>query len=439
MWGLIVLVVRLAAMAAMVAMLWPVGVSAQASRQTEKRAPTAPNPVVLTPVPPPPILQAPPPLETVPYQTLASAPVPDLPGVSEALVVQGNAAAILISRGPSERRFVPIDSVSALLGLLADRRAMPLWPTLIDWAGPGAEPLRDRQIGAARQALADGAALYPGTTAASASRPKARAALQLATLLDRAGKNDEALALLAANRPATPGTTDADLFEWVALTNRIAGIHREAGDFDRALAVLRDGEAAMGSEQFYSLNFRVNRAAYLAEMGRAADALATIDVAIRQFTDNNGNGSLGDRVPGSGREFSWIRACALRRLGRVSEADAEAMQMLADANPTDEVFVLKSTTEIAVRYARCIDDPKLAARVLASEVANQPIGASAFALLQPARERIPGDNAFFARVRAEPVMIAALGDRFRVLPDAFVPALNRWHPKTAPAAAPPAH
>lgn len=405
-------IVRLAAIAPMMAL------SAQAPRDADKRGLALPSAVA----------------QPEPYQTLASAPVPDMPGFIESLVTDGNNTAILITRDTGERRAIRIDSVDTLLGLLADRRVAPLWSALIDWAGLGAERLRDRKINEARRAFEEGREVTPASTADSSSRPKARALLQLATALNRGGEHDEALALLIANRPATPGKDDWDRNEWVALTVRIATSYAEAGELDRAVATLRDGEATMRGEQSFTINFKINRAAYLAEMGRAAEALALIDAAEAKFKRNKGS---GDPVPASDREFSWIRACALHRLGRVAEAETEASAMLhADERPTDPQFVLKPTSQIVVRYARCIDDPKLAAQVLASEVRDRLVGARAFVLLQPKREAALGANAFFARVRREPAMIAALGDRFRELPDVLVPALNRWAPTPALATTP---
>lgn len=417
---------------AFIAVLAPVVALAQAD---DRRTRTVPDPSAPPPRVPPPVYTPPvytPPAPPLPYRTLASAPVPDMPGATEALVTEGNVAAILTISGSGERRSFTIGSTGDLLILLADRRLMPLWPALAEWAGPGGERYRDRQIEAARRAYAEGQWVEARSTAESASRAGTRSLLQLSLLLHYGGRHDEALALLTAKRPAMPGSTDEDQFEWVALTNRIAVIHALAGELDRAIATLADAKAAMGDEQFYAVNFDVNRAAYLLESGHAAEALATIDKALAAFRGGKPGKSSADRVPGAEREFGWIRACALHRLGRVNEAQAVARRALADANPTDPQFVLKPTTAITVRYARCIDNPALAATALATELSTQPIGASAFVRLQPQRQGMPGENAFFAKVLQEPAMIAAMGDRFRVLPDAFVPALNDWRPAPTP-------
>lgn len=410
------LIVNFVRLTAVAAILWPVGLFAQTS---DKRSATPPNVAA----------------QPSPFRVLASAPFPEIPDTIADLVVVQDRAAIRLRNGRVER-FVTIDAVEQLLALLADRRMTPLWPALIDWAGTGAERLRDAHIEAARRAFADARPIDPLSTAESAVRPKTRALLRLATQLDSAGRRDEAIALLKTNRPAAPGRNDRDRFAWVALATRLSGIYREADDVDHALAALDEAAALMGNEQYFSVNLKVNRAALLAESGRYAEALKTIDAALAAFGQSEDHRGAGDHVPGSGREFSWIRACALRGLGRIAEADAEAAQMLADANPTDYQFVVKSTAAIAVRYALCVDDRRLAARVLASDIARRPVGAPAFEMLQPARVRRTREAAFFAAVRDEPVLIEALRDWFRVLPDAFAPALNRWYPAPAPVTPP---
>lgn len=407
--------------------------SAQAD---DKRTRTPPNPVA------PPALTVPPAPPVVtnvapPLRVLGSAPLPDLPGTTAELVVVSDRAAIRLRDGQGER-YATIDSVVYLLELLADRRMMPLWPALTNWAGTGAETLRDQQIEAARRAFADVRYISPLSTAESATGPKTRALLRLATRLDEGGRRDEAIALLAANRPASPGKTDTELFDWVAIATRASGIYRNADHYDRAIAVLDEALAAMGDERYFSVNLMINRAALLAESGRHAEALKAVDAALAAFKAGAEQFGTLDRVPGSGREFSWVRACALRGLGRVAEADAEAAAMLADTNPTDPQFVLKPTTDIAIRYAICVDDRQLAVRVLAEDLASRPFGSRAFTLLQPGRVRPAREAALLRAVRDDPAMAKVLGGRLRVLPDALLPALNRWRAPSAPPA-PSAH
>ncbi|WP_066650980.1 MULTISPECIES: tetratricopeptide repeat protein [Sphingomonas] len=416
-------------MLAGLALALPGAASAQADKKQTRNAPN----IVTSPALP--VVSAAPP----PLRVLASVPLPDMPGTIAELVVVPDRAAIRFHdlRGD---HYVAIDAVEPVLAMLADRRMMPLWPALIKWAGAGVETLRDDQIGVARRAFADAGplnSLSPLSTAESSARPKGRALLRLATRLEAAGRRDEAIALLKANRPAKPGTTDSELFEWVAFAIRLSGIYREADDYGRAIAALDEATAAMGNERFYSVNLMINRAALLAESGRYGEALTAIDAARAAFGQSAAPGSSGDRVPGAGREFSWVRACALHGLGRIAEASAEAAEMLADTNPTDYQFVIKSTLTIAVRYALCVDDRRLAARVLASEAASRPAGGLAFELLQPARFRRAREARFFAAVRDEPALAELLRDRFRALPVEFTPALNRWYP--TPVTPPPAH
>lgn len=411
-------------MLAGLALAVPGAVSAQADN---KRTQTPPN--IVVPPAPPVVVEAAPPL-----RILASAPLPDMPGTTAELVVVPDRAAIRL-RDVQVERYVPIDSVGNLLALLADRRMAPLWPALADWGGRGAEALRDRQIDAARRAFADARVIAPLSTAESSVRPRTRALLRLATRLEEAGRRDEAIALLTANRPAGPGKKEFQRFEWVAIATRVSSIHRETDNFGQAIAALDGALAAMGDERYFSVNLMINRAALLAESGRYAEALTAADAALAAFKASARQYGTSDHVPGSGREFSWVRACALHGLGRFAEANAEVAEMLADTHPTDPQFVLKSTTDIAIRYAVCADDRQLAARVLADDLTNRPVGGRAFSLLQPARVQRAREAQVFAAVRDEAAMREALRDRFRLLPTEFTPALNRWNP--APATSPP--
>lgn len=132
-------------------------------------------------------------------------------------------------------------------------------------------------------------------------------------------------------------------------------------------------------------------------------------------------------MPGSDRQFAWIRICTLTQLGRAAEAQPLQAAMYPSREPTDKAFRVPGSETIRYRLFRCTGDAAAAAHELAADVAG-PLGGLAFLHLQPAY-RIRGmDPAFARRVAAEPEMMQALAGRFRALSATLAPALNRWLP-----------
>lgn len=194
-----------------------------------------------------------------------------------------------------------------------------------------------------------------------------------------------------------------------------------AGDRTAAIEILQAvSEKTKGSR--YGMNTDVNLAAYLAEQGRHAEALARIDAAARRFVAEAG----GEQVAGSQRHFDWIRGCALHGLGRTGEARALYDRLGRSATPVDRNFIVTSSDQIRVRAAKCIDDPAAYARSVA-DGAGDLVGPSGLLVVQPGW-RPYFDPDWFRRVAAEPALKEALKGRVRVLPDALIPALNRWRP-----------
>jgi hypothetical protein len=214
------------------------------------------------------------------------------------------------------------------------------------------------------------------------------------------------------------------------LSLRLASLRQLAGDGAGALAAMSRDEAALGKGSDYAVNFRVNRAAYLAEAGRHAEALALVEAvrAAYQAAEDQPIGAGGEKVPGSDRHFQWIRACALKGLGREAEGAAAAAAIFAAEQPTDEYLVVDSNALIRLRLARCTGDAAMAAREIAADARRLPIGGSPFLLLQPALRLGGFDPAFRRRILEHPELAAELRGRFRELPPELVPALNHWHP-----------
>lgn len=318
-------------------------------------------------------------------------------------------------------------STEVALRLLADNHAQSLWQPLVKYAGPNLEGLRDMLISASAKALLDPRAdPVPHGTDEAIAEPQARAILQHADALANGGRIEEAITLLRARRggpPRDPGQAQ----DYVSLTLSLAGLLRlRDGSPDGAAAVLREARGLV--DAVYAINFDVNLAAYLAAAGRYADALAMIEAAETSFLQNSAE-ELGEEranVPGSLRQFSWIRACALQGLGRVEEARRAFSLVLSAVEPRQSVYALSPNAEIRLRAKACMRDVEgLVDEFVAqldSGLPDQPV----FTWVQPAKGLPLIDPSTVAAVRRHPRLIAAMRDRVRVLPAHLAPALNDW-------------
>lgn len=359
---------------------------------------------------------------------VASAPLNDGTGrVVDLFFTQEFAELRLRDRDGVQSR-EPLVAIDTALALLADTRLQPLWQPLLDWAGPGLERLRDRRLAAARLVTASGRTDIANSTAASSTRPKVRAALLLADELANAGQLDAAIALVEKTRGEAPGRSDWEKAEWMATSLRLTTYTRRRDGPAAARAVLDASEAALGSGHQYSINFQINRAADLAEDGRHADALTALDAAEARF---DAGGGRGEKVPGSDRQFAWIRICALTGLGRGGEVASLVPTIYPPAEPSDAFFRVPASNRIRYRLFRCMNSTAGVAGEMADEMQGAALGGTAFVQLQPALRDPRKPAAFYRAVAADPKLAPLLAGRFRILPAALVPALNRWRDPVA--------
>ncbi len=317
--------------------------------------------------------------------------------------------------------------VPMAIAILADERMGPLWPAVETLLGEGGDALRSAMLDRARAAAGRDSASplsWRRGTLESLNGASSRAVLDLARVLDIAGRPDDALALLDAQLPAlrADGEEDDDR-EYSLLSNRLryANLLYTNRRHEEALAALERVERDPQLGEDYRVNAAVNRAAYLAEMGRAAEALALIGRAGERFDDTDPSYA----IDGSARQFAWIRACALRALGRDDEARA-ALHILdrsPERLPSRTGAVVPVTSSIELRAALCLGDVDRLAALLREkrDVMPNPYGH----LLQDGWPWAHARNA--AHMRAAAALLAGEGAPLpvRQLPAAYAPMVSR--------------
>ena len=313
---------------------------------------------------------------------------------------------------------VAVQSTDQALGLLAFKPFAPLWPQAEARWGVGLSILRDEIV------ANDGRVGDPryGRMMDEANRR----AFARAPMLMSVGRTVDAFREIDALQKALSERRNARrerlAFDRAMVMTRRAGMLADLGRRDEAADSLAAYLPAMGKEDPYRANIVVNLAAYLAETGRHAEALALIEPAYADFRASQPAGQAY-RISGSDREFAWIHACALAGLGR--EADAAryvSMIRTADQQPWDRyVPSPKRTSAIALRMYRCMDDEAGWFGVFDERELTLPLGE--WIRLQPAYARADGMRQGWT----VPADIRARYDAlYRTLPPAYDPALNQW-------------
>ena len=355
---------------------------------------------------------------------------PDVPGAPEmVLIADGDRAWIATEAEPRPDML----SVEGALEILGDRRLQFMWPALLAYGGNDLALLRERRLRATRKALEDANRVdVADNTGESTVRPVARALLQYANALVDAGRAEQAVTMLrqAIARPIRD--EEFGDIEFVVLSSRLASVLRNNGQ--DAAVVLRqfdDASAALGASEM-AVNLDVNRTAYLAEYGRYAEALAAVDRAEASFNSIHSSGNANsDPVPGSDRQFTWIRVCALHGLRRREEAAAAMLPLVLRSEPRDPQFTLSSNRELRMRLRACMRDADGLAEELIARLSS-PDGWGVPLLLQSGFRSVIHDPAMVEALRAHPRLQNLMASRVRELGPELRPAMNRW--RTIPSA-----
>jgi hypothetical protein len=205
---------------------------------------------------------------------------------------------------------------------------------------------------------------------------------QYINALSDAGQWSTALDLLTSERKRARGNSLRDQLEISWIISHTAMVLERMAEPERELQTWREGiELFAGS--VLSVNPRLSLAARLAETGRYADSLELSEVARAAFLA----GHRSNRVPNALPQFDWIRACALKGLGRAKEADV-LMAGVADAEQVEMRRVrLPRVRDHEQRAYQCLRDPQGLADTWSRDLAQGPaIGSGTFRLAQLAAD-----------------------------------------------------
>jgi len=369
---------------------------------------------VAPPAPPPPVV-------ILPSTMLAETVVESRSGkLNLQLVAFGERLVLTVSDDKGFLGRLPIETPNDALAILADSEMERLWGPLLDRAGADLVKLRDGMLARAEQGWRQGLAFRRSRNAVESLSVDqgVHSLLIYAQALNSAGREDQAIGLLRQWLAESAGA--ADTYDVTLVAMRLAAIHSSRGDLDATLAALMAGRAAVARDKDYRVNIDINRAAFLAEGRRYAEALNVHDQALKDF------GKSGLNLAGSLLQFAWIRACALKGLGRPDEAERA---MASTRESADVLFhrgaILPPSAEVRLRGYLCLGDKDGLVRELAANAA-QDYALNGWLLLLQHGRRHPRQQELWQAVRADPRVVQAYAGRLRQLPPELIPALNRW-------------
>lgn len=341
------------------------------------------------------------------------------------LLIDGDRAAVLewpAGERYGEPRFVPLETLFAVLIFMADQRYEFLWTPLTAWTGADLAPFRERLRRKAEALSLRTGSSFALSSAESVASGRLSELIRLTAIYLDIGERALAQAVmekyLAAARPR--GGNDQRTVNWVIAKARLATILQSREKTYEALSHFDDIQRVAG-RSVNSVNGAINHAAMLAEVGRYAEALQKIDAAWSFFSRKAGN----EAIAGSERQFAWIRACALNGLGRSDEATATYETLRGSGRVHDRDFIIQTKESIEWRAHWCMRREGDLKRFLLDELRSERPTFAVLAL-QPAYRGSAENPALLAKMRADPEIRAAFTARMRELPALMVPALNKY-------------
>lgn len=290
-------------------------------------------------------------------------------------------------------------TVRDALAVLADRKLAAFWPAVAEFAGRDLERQRARLLARTAQGVRSGASL---------DEAKALSVRQHFDALSETGRINEGLEEIRPTLArANAGKSRSD-----GIASLRAGVASELasqGRVGEALALVDAGERRRRAAKPFSGDYRVDRAAILAEAGRHSEALGWIDSARKQALKV-------DKDADSEVQFAWIRACALAGVGRAEESEIEYRRVKANA----------PAVRLRLRTLACMGaEDRLAAELIGQLATDEMPSKVALMLRMAEVSPFPWARPF-ARAARRPDVQSALDARSRPLPAEMIPALRGW-------------
>ncbi len=325
---------------------------------------------------------------------------------------------VVVVDAKNVRTIVRLERYDDVLAALADRRFAPLWPTILDWAGPDLGRVRTRWLVAAKDNFERPIkpALFDWMSEKEKARQRRDAEVRsysryrsYARALFEGGDSMRAFAVLDEAAALPPLESDRG-YESGRIWITIARLKWEMGDSAGALAAIARGRAALGGDSYAFVgNLDANAAYYLVSSGQYRPALTLFE----QFKAAKPKNTLK-----SGElEWAGIEACALSGLGRTADAK-KTWRRVYDTAATgskslERTIFCPSAPIMGIQYFnRLLMDQRLI---------NIPaLG------LQPGRRGPQTERSALDVVRRDPTVSANFLATQRDLPVALWPALNRW-------------
>lgn len=291
------------------------------------------------------------------------------------------------------------------LRLLIDRRFEPIWPMIEQWAGGNLERQRDAMLAAARGQFRIEPSLANRTV--------------LAQALATTGHRTEAIALLgeAVDDPKLWDEGDERFFLSM-LTTKYVRLLAFEDRVPEALAAAERISAANSIDRFPPIrNIMPNLAFVLIQVGRDQEAL---DLIKREMPPP---GSLEN--PASFGFYAALRYCAFQRLGRKSDAAAQAALLDSSYSNNSSARTIRMACATDASTARSIWAERMADNDKAGETLltfyRAQSGIRTIDMLQ-----LVGTDVL---IRGNEPLNAAFESFARELPASYLPALRMWDDK----------
>jgi hypothetical protein len=314
------------------------------------------------------------------------------------------------------REIVSLDEALAFMAL---REAETLWPQAeAKWGNDMAQLRADlRALAMTTKDETEIGRLMDGKT--DVIRARAFALAGIGYFDEALGLLDEELARISTERMMRRRGRDFErVMTGIGTTSVMAQYRGDAA----GAASLKAFLDRVPSENRFVINVEINLAAHLVESGQYREALDLLKPAYAKFRALQ-DGTKSYKIGGSDREFAWILACAHHGLNNAEASYYMGIVNSAEEMPQDQhLDTTKRSSFIKLRMAACMNDQDTYFDLMFS-TAFGPLSGIWGAVQSPRKS-----DEFFLRKDWDvpPAVTAKYLERYRILPDSYAAALNRW-------------